>query len=65
MTVIDTNRLLELLHKNPDTSSKLSSQIGVSKQLLITLRNGKKDVESLTIRKAKLIQDYLERKGGE
>ncbi len=65
MTLIDTDKLLDLLHTNPDTSSKLSSQMGVSKQLLITLRNGKKDVESLTIRKAKLIQDYLESKGGE
>lgn len=61
MTVVDTDKLIDLLRKNPNGSEKLSSQIGVSKQLLITLRNGKKDVESLTLRKAILIQNYLER----
>lgn len=65
MTVVDTDKLIDLLRKNPNGSEKLSSKIGVSKQLLITLRNGKKDVESLTLRKAILIQNYLERNEGE
>lgn len=60
MTIIDTEKLLLLLRQNPTACYTLSKQIGVSRTTLSDLRNGTKDVETLTIRNAKVIQEYLE-----
>lgn len=60
MTIIDTEKLLLLLRQNPTAAYTISSQIGISRATLSNLRNGTKDVDSLTIKTAKVIQDYLE-----
>lgn len=60
MSVIDTERLLRLLRSNIKTSYMISNDIGISRTTISNLRNGKKDVDSLTIKIAKIIQDYVE-----
>lgn len=60
MSKIDTERLLRLLRSNPKTAYMISNDIGISRTTIANLRNGKKDVDSLTIKVAKVIQNYLE-----
>ncbi|HEO4177401.1 TPA: hypothetical protein ACQ0F8_001974 [Streptococcus agalactiae] len=60
MTKVDTDKILKLLRKNATGGDTLAKRIGISKQTIIQLRNGRKKVESLTIRNADKIQTYLE-----
>ncbi len=59
MSIIDTKKLLKNLKENPLGGDTLAKEIGISKQIIVELRNGNKDVDSLTIRNAKKIQAFF------
>lgn len=60
MTIIDTDKLLRLLRSNPTAAYTISKHTGINRTTIAALRKGTQDVNSLTIRTAKIIQDYLE-----
>lgn len=59
MTIIDTDKIQELI--DSDLSAyELAKHVSISRTTILQLRNKEKDIESLTLKNAKKLQDFWE-----
>lgn len=59
MTIIDTDKIQELI--DSDLSAyELAKHVSISRTTILQLRNEEKDIESLTLKNAKKLQDFWE-----
>lgn len=59
MMIIDTSKINELLESDI-SAYELAKHVSISRTTILQLRNKEKDIESLTLKNAKKLQDFWE-----